>query len=127
MLGILFFIFASCEPLRRKKMLKHQTMQTRTAIKDASQTTTSVLVVVSFIDITCFSILCAFLINSSFILLNLGDIIEIDALNQRLYWASSYSGTIGVANMDGSNYTVLYDVSSGATNVNDIRVDAAVG
>ena len=53
--------------------------------------------------------------------------LDIDADSRQLYWASSFSGTIGVADMDGKNSRVLYDTDNGGSSVVDIRVDPDEG
>ena len=53
--------------------------------------------------------------------------LDIDADSRQLYWASSFSGTIGVADMDGNNSRVLYESDNGGSSVVDIRVDPDEG
>ncbi len=48
--------------------------------------------------------------------------IDIDPVNQKLYWATRENGEIGMADMDGSNSMVLFD-DIDVVDVSDIRVD----
>ena len=50
--------------------------------------------------------------------------IDIDALNHRLYWGSSSDAVIGVADLDGNHSNVIYD---NAINIHDMRVDPNQG
>ena len=45
---------------------------------------------------------------------------EIDAVNQKVFWGSSSNGSIGVADLDGNNFEVI---NYNAVNILDLRVD----
>ena len=50
--------------------------------------------------------------------------IDIDTVNQKLYWGSSSNAVIGVSDLDGKNSNIIYD---NAINVHDLRVDPSQG